>query len=407
MMGRHSSISLVKGANKINLKPPATITADYDIVLPAALPAATQGVQRSSAGQESYFTPVTSLALSTEANAFLAASTTTGALNLDLDTQTANLVFAAPSTGLAAKPTFRNLVTADFGATPPRLNEWSVPNASLSLNNQKITLLADPTTGTDGANKAYVDALVQGFVVKIARVATTANITLSGTQTIDTIVLAAGDRVLVKNQTLGAENGIWVVAAGAWTRATDLDAQSELIASMLVLVQQGALNNDTSWLLSTDGTLVLGTTPLTFIQFNGLAQVIDGAGLTKTGNQLDVGGTAGRIVVNANDIDLATTAIAAGTYNSLTVDTYGRATGGTNQPYVKVFRTAFTNATLVAGILTVTHNLGQQFCQVQVWDNNNKLIDADDYTATSGTVVTIDLTNYGAIAGTWNVIVTG
>jgi hypothetical protein len=75
----------------------------------------------------------------------------------------------------------------------------------------------------------------------------------------------------------------------------------------------------------------LGTTSITFVQFSGAGQVSAGAGLTRTGNTLDVvTASSARIVVNADSIDLATTGVGAGTYRSVTVDTYGRVTGGTN-----------------------------------------------------------------------------
>ncbi len=407
-MAKHGSIELVRGANAIALKTPNTLAASYNISLPPALPAATQGVQRDTTGAESYFTPVTALALTAAADILLAATSSPGALNLDLDNQAINLVFAAPASGAAAKPTFRNLVLADFGATIPKLSDWSAPTAPLNLGSQKISLLADPTAAQDAATKSYVDSTVQGFSVKSpARAATTANITLSGLQTIDGVVLAAGDRVLVKNQTTASGNGIYIAAAGAWTRSTDADAGNEISSAMYLFIQEGATNSDSGWVLNTDGAIVIGTTALNFVQFTGLGQIIDGAGLTKTGNQLDVVGNAGRIVVNANDVDLATTGVAAGTYNSFTVDIYGRATGATNQPYSKTFRSAFTSANLTAGILTVTHNLGQQFASVQIWDNTNKRIEADDYTATNATTMAVDLSSYGAIAGTWNAVVVG
>jgi hypothetical protein len=408
-MSKHGSIELVKDSFNIAVKAPAGLTANHTITLPTSAPTSTQGVQRNTTGQESYFTPVTSLNLSTAVDTFLAATATAGAFNLDLDTQAANLIFASPTTGVAAKPSFRNLVLGDFGATPPKLTDWTAPTTPLSLNTQRITGLADPTAPQDGATKAYTDALIQGFskTPLPARVATTANITLVGLQTIDTIALVVGDRVVVKNQITASENGIYVVAAGAWTRATDADTATELYSAVIVFVQQGTVNADTGWLLATDGTITIGTSPLNFTQFTGLGQVVDGAGLTKTGNQLDVVGNAGRIIVNANDIDLATTGVTSGTYNNLTVDTYGRATGATNQPYSKVYRSLFTSANLSAGILTVPHGLGQQFCQVQVWDNTNKRIEADDYTATSATAMAVDLTSYGTITGTWNVVVVG
>jgi hypothetical protein len=72
-----------------------------------------------------------------------------------------------------------------------------------------------------------------------------------------------------------------------------------------------------------------------------------------------------------------------------------------------IYRTAFTNATLTAGVLTVTHSLGNKFVQVQVTDNTDKVIQPDDITMTSTTVTTIDLTSYGTLTGTWNVCVVG
>jgi phage-related tail fiber protein len=210
-----------------------------------------------------------------------------------------------------------------------RLDQMAAPTASVSLSNQKLTNLATPTADDDAATKAYVDATKQGLDIKDSvKAATTASITLSGTQTVDDVALVAGDRVLVKDQ--GAANGIYVVAAGAWSRAADADASSKVTAGMFTFVAQGTVNGDTGWVLTTDDPITLGTTSLTFTQFSGAGQVVGGAGLTKTGNTLDVGtASSSRIVVNADNIDLATVGT-AGTYKSVTVDAYGRITAGTN-----------------------------------------------------------------------------
>jgi phage-related tail fiber protein len=203
----------------------------------------------------------------------------------------------------------------------------------VSLNSNKLTNLTDPTNAQDAATKAYVDAARSGLDVKASvRATTTANITLSGTQTIDGVVLIAGDRVLVKDQSTGSQNGIYVVVSGgAWTRATDADTSTEVTPGMFTFVEEGTVNADSGWVLSTNSTITLGTTSLAFAQFSGAGQITAGDGLTKTGNQFDVvTASATRIVVSADSIDLATTGVSASTYKSVTVDTYGRVTAGTN-----------------------------------------------------------------------------
>jgi hypothetical protein len=169
------------------------------------------------------------------------------------------------------------------------------------------------------------------------RVATTANLTLSGTQTIDGVSLSAGDRVLVKNQSTASQNGIYVVAAGVWGRASDADISAEVTAGMFTFVAEGTVNADSGWVLTTNDTITLGTTSLTFAQFSGAGQITAGAGLTKNGNTIDAVGTAGRIVVNADSIDLDTVSQtdgsgSAGTsfIQSVTRDSYGRVTGVTS-----------------------------------------------------------------------------
>lgn len=212
-----------------------------------------------------------------------------------------------------------------------RLDQMAVPTADVSLNSRKITGLADPDSAQDAATKSYVDATKQGLDVKDSvRVATTANITLSGTQTIDGISVIAGDRVLVKNQTTASANGIYVAAAGAWSRANDFDASGKVTSGAFTFVEVGTAGADSGFVLTTDGAITLGTTALAFTQFSGAGQIVAGAGLTKTGNTLDVGtASTGRIVVNADNIDLATVGT-AGTYRSVTTDAYGRVTAGTN-----------------------------------------------------------------------------
>ena len=195
----------------------------------------------------------------------------------------------------------------------------------------KVTNIGTPTSNSDAATKAYVDSVAQGLSVKTAvRAATTANITLSGTQTIDGVALIAGDRILVKNQTTNTQNGVYDVASGAWSRSSDSDAGTELV-NAFYFVQSGTTLQATGWVQSTPGPITPGTTGLVFSQFSGAADYTAGAGLTKTGLTFDVGtASSSRIVVNADNIDLATTGVSAGTFTKVTLDTYGRATAATS-----------------------------------------------------------------------------
>lgn len=207
-------------------------------------------------------------------------------------------------------------------------------NGSLDMNSatgSTITGLSTPTADSDAANKAYVDSVAQGIDAKAScLVATTGNITLSGTQTIDGVAVTAGQRVLVWQQSTSSQNGIYVSAAGAWARSTDCDTWAELV-SAYTFIEQGTNNGNNGYICTVQAGGTLGTTSVTWVQFSGAGQINAGAGLSKTGNTLNVGtASSSRIVVNTDDIDLASTGITPGTYKSVTIDAYGRATGGTN-----------------------------------------------------------------------------
>jgi hypothetical protein len=200
-----------------------------------------------------------------------------------------------------------------------------------SSTSATITGLASPTNDSDAATKGYVDALAQGIDAKASVVAaTTANITLSGAQTIDGISIIAGDRVLVKDQSTQSANGIYLCATGSWTRTTDADSYAELVAAF-TFVEKGTTNADSGFICTIDAGGTLGSTSITWAQFSGAGQITAGDGLTKTGNTLNVGtASSSRIVVNSDNIDLASSGVTPGTYQSVTFDTYGRATAGTN-----------------------------------------------------------------------------
>lgn len=153
----------------------------------------------------------------------------------------------------------------------------------------KITNLGTPSASTDAATKGYVDGVATGLDVKASvRAATTANITLSGAQTIDGVSVIANDRVLVKNQSSGAANGIYVAAAAAWTRATDADVSAEVTTGMFTFVEEGTTNGGTGWVLTTANPIVLGTTVLVFAQFSGSGTYSAGNGLSLTGTTFAV-----------------------------------------------------------------------------------------------------------------------
>ncbi len=204
-------------------------------------------------------------------------------------------------------------------------------SGAIAMGTNKITGLGTPTADADAATKAYVDQVAQGLDVKASvRVATTASITLSGTQTIDGVAVIAGDRVLVKDQSTGSQNGVYVAAAGAWSRSSDMDAWTEFPGAF-VFVEQGTVNDNSGWVCTVSQGGTLGSTTVTFEQFSGAGQITAGTGMTKTGNTLNVNtASSSRIVVGADEIDLATTGVSAGTYRSVTVDLYGRVTAGTN-----------------------------------------------------------------------------
>jgi len=170
-------------------------------------------------------------------------------------------------------------------------------SGAIAMGTFQITGLGDPTSAQDAATKAYVDSTTQGIDWKASvRAATTANITLASAlengDTLDGVVLVTGNRVLVKDQTTGSQNGIYVVkSSGAPDRSTDADLAAELTSNFAVFVEEGTVNADQGYVLTNDGAITVGTTALTFTQFTGLGQVIAGTGLDKTGNTLDIDST--------------------------------------------------------------------------------------------------------------------
>ena len=148
-----------------------------------------------------------------------------------------------------------------------------------------LTLSGAPTQDAHAATKAYVDNVTAGINFhQPVRVATTGNITLSGTQTIDGVSLSVGDRVLVKDQTTQTENGIYVVASSSWTRATDADntPDGELKGGDFTLVLEGTVNSGYGYVCSNTSAITIGTTNVTYAAFNAAKAVTAGSGLTES-----------------------------------------------------------------------------------------------------------------------------
>lgn len=171
-----------------------------------------------------------------------------------------------------------------------RLDQMASPTAAVSFNSQRITNLGTPSAGTDAATKTYVDGLVNGSDWKQScHAATTANITLSGSQTIDGVTLTNGvSRVLVKNQSTASGNGIYVYnSGGAWARAADFDTGTGS-SNAAVFVEEGTTQADTQWICSVNGAITFGSTNITWTQFGAGTSYSEGAGIDITGSVISI-----------------------------------------------------------------------------------------------------------------------
>ena len=150
------------------------------------------------------------------------------------------------------------------GGTTSSNLRMTLSDTGLDLTSLSITSLADPVNAQDAATRNFVES--GGMIHPACRVATTGNITLSGTQTIDGVAVVAGDRVLCKDQTTAGDRGIYVVAAGAWTRSTDFSTSAQANRGLLVHVRVGTANGNTLWQLATQPVITLGSTSLSFTE---------------------------------------------------------------------------------------------------------------------------------------------
>ena len=267
------------------------------------------------------------------------------------------------------------------------LSALAVPTANVSWGSYKITSLADPSAGTDAANKQYVDSVAQGLNIHDpvqAATTTTLAATTGGTVTynngtsgvgatltmsvaltvLDGYTLVTGDRVIVKNEATTANNGVYVINSDktVLTRATDADTPAELNGGDFFFVQNGTVNDNTGWVI-VDKVTIIGTTPVVFYQFSGAGTYTAGNGLLLTGNVFSAVANTG-IVVDGSGIAIDTSVV------------------------VRKYATSIGDG--AATSYTVTHNLGTRDVTVAVYDNSSPYAEVVvDVLHTSTTAVTI------------------
>lgn len=299
----------------------------------------------------------------------------TGVLSI---TGTTNQVIASAATGA---------VTLSL---PQSINTGATPTFA------QVLVAADPTSALQLATKQYVDNIAQGLTHKqAALVGSTANLTLSGTQTIDGIAVNVGDRVLVKDQTTAANNGIYIVAAGAWTRALDMDAWTE-VPSAYLFVEEGTVNGDTAWVVTSDPGGTLGTTAITWVLYSSATTISAGTGLQRIGNVISI----------ANIVS------AGGPFNNITFNAQGQVTAGSNVAYITGNQNITltgdvtgSGATLIATTLSATGVGAGTYTQVTV-DTKGRVTAATSPTTLAGYGITdaqpldADLTAIASFAST-------
>jgi len=354
-------------------------------------------------------------------------------------TITPNLATSA-SAGLLSASDFSKLADATSEATASKL---VIRDASGNIK------VATPTDPAHAATKGYVDAARQGLDVKQSvRAATTAAVNLSteleAGDTIDTTVtLVAGDRVLVKNQGTASQNGIYVVqSSGPAVRATDANGTADtgtVSGGTFTFVEEGTVNADSGFVVSSNGPITVGTDAMNWVQFSGAGAVIAGDGLTKDGATVNAVGTADRISVSANAIDIASTYAGQNTITTLGTITTGVwngtdvavVDGGTGASTAATARTNLaetsasgltTSTPVLARIAkqgcaassgttsttTVTHNFGTTDVIVQIYEvaANNATV-FGDVTRVNGNTVSVVLNGASIGANDYTIVVTG
>lgn len=290
----------------------------------------------------------------------LSISESNGTITLTLN------VADSDSAGLLPAAFFNDLTDATSDATNSKLVKRD------AQGNAKV---ATPTDSAHIATKGYVDAARQGLDVKQSvRVASTAPVAIASAleagDVIDGVTLVAGDRVLLKDQSTASENGIYVaVTSGAAPRADDADTSAKVTTGMFTFVAEGTTNGDNGFVLTTNDTITLGTTALTFVQFSGAGSFTAGDGVSQTGNTINVNVTANRTAITSDAVDISANyvgqssittvgTIATGTWNGTVIAGEYGGTGVANTGKTVTLGGNLTTSGAHATTLTTTGTTG-------------------------------------------------
>lgn len=302
------------------------------------------------------------------------------------------------------------------------------------MGNQRVLAVADPQASTDAVNLQSAQRLVAGITSRkeAVRVASTTNITIATPgATIDGVTLSNGDRVLLKDQSTGSQNGIYDFngASSALTRSADADTSAEVKPGTQVFVSEGSVNGNTTWQITTDGPITLGTTSLTWAQTSAGASYSAGNGLDLSGGTFSVapltnggiavasGGVsviaAGGLTVGASGVVIASSAAGNGLTLSSGVLAVGAGTGISvaadavsldTSVAVRKFSQSIGNGSATS--IAVTHNLGTRDITYSVHDSTTYEFVEVDAVATDTNTLTLTFANAPA-SNAYRVVVHG
>ena len=344
----------------------------------------------------------------------------------------------------------------DAGVVTNPLNTMAVPIASVAMNNQKITGLAEPASPGDAATKNYVDGVASGLDVKASvRAATLANVVCTYTAAggtsgrgqytlcpniLDGVTLAAGNRLLLKNMTDPKQNGIVVVttlgtgANGVWDRATDFDTDAEVTAGSFTFISEGT-QQSSGWVMTTDNPIIIGGASgsnIVWAQFSGAGTYTAGNGLSLAGGVFSVGGTTNRITSSGTTVDIAATyvgqasistvgVVTAGVWNGTDVAVASGGTGASDVAGAKTnlgFMTRFAvnigdganggvAANGVVTLFTITHPMNTLDVQVEIQEIATGIVVYANVIKATTTTLTVGFSVAPATGSTYRCIVLG